>query len=90
MKKLIAVDSQREILSRLLVEQYLNRQEMNLALEEILQLCSVANVEELEESEPGKLSLRRDRWLVAHACKLPAKKLMLSLWKSFIKIYKHV
>ncbi len=65
LKQLIVSTAQKEELSRLLVEKYLGNKEYEIAMDEVLSLCQLPPGQELEEIEPGKISLRRDRWIQA-------------------------
>lgn len=65
LKQLIVSTAQKEELSRLLVERYLGNKEYGIAMDEVLSLCQLPPGQDLEEIEPGKISLRRDRWIQA-------------------------
>ncbi|MGC4005331.1 MAG: hypothetical protein QM811_20300 [Pirellulales bacterium] len=63
---------QQEELNRLLVESYLNARDYPAALDAVLVLCRLPSSVDLEEIEPGKISLRRDRWIQAMLTKAAA------------------
>ncbi len=81
LKQLIASIAQQEELSRLLVEKYLDNKEYGVAMDEVLNLCQLPPGQDLEEIEPGKISLRRDRWIQALLSKA-AKKADPQQWQS--------
>lgn len=81
LKTLIVSSAQKEELSRLLVEKYLGNKEFSIAMDEVLNLCQLPPGQDLEEIEPGKISLRRDRWIQALLSKA-AKSADAKEWKS--------